>query len=397
MSRFLPLKWLGASEARASLRRKVAPRWSRLLQRRGAQVVGVTGSHGKTTTVALLGKMLGRLASTKVGVDFNQLNAVAKTVARSRPWHRFVVQEVSFWQKGSVEQAARVLAPSVAVLTAIANDHRKEVGGDRRQLANEKEKLLEALPPSGLAVLNADDPLLMAMASRCACRVVTFGTSPDADLRLIETSGQWPERLTLRVAYRGEESLIRTRFVGKLSSLSVLAALLTALELGADRRVSEEAIESFEPFFNRMSVHRGRSGEWYVMDAYKASVTGIEPGLEFLADARTPRKTVVLGTMSDYSGDARGAYQKAVRKALSVADRIFLVGPHAMRARRLATGDLAGRMFMDEDSSRLVPRLLADVIPGEVIYVKGSARVDRLSPLFEPAFAEPTGIKRKLR
>jgi UDP-N-acetylmuramoyl-tripeptide--D-alanyl-D-alanine ligase len=274
-----------------------------------------------------------------------------------------------------------MISPTVGVVTAIADDHQRTVHGDRRATAREKAKLLEAIPATGIAVLNADDPLVREMVSSCRCRIVWFGRSEGADLRLLSTTGSWPERLTLRVCFRGEEMTLESRFVGELGALPILAATLTALELGIDVGSAAKTVETFEPIFNRMSVHRGQRGEWYILDAAKAPADSLAASMEFLRQAQATRKTVVLGTISDYAGAGRRTYQRSARSALAVADRVFFVGTNAFRPRRVATGELADRLIMDEQPSRLIPRLLDDVQPDELVYVKGSEKTDHLGRL----------------
>jgi UDP-N-acetylmuramoyl-tripeptide--D-alanyl-D-alanine ligase len=367
-------------EAKRHARLRAAPAWRSLLARSGAEVVGITGSHGKSTAAALLGRMLATRGATIVGFGRNNADDAARTILSARPRrHRYVVQEAAFGVRGSVAATARLIRPTVAVVTAIGGDHRKAVGGSRQAMAAEKAMLVEVLEPDGLAVLNIDDPLVAGMAGLSPGRTVFYGRAPEADLRLLEAVSSWPDRLTLTYAYRGERWSIRTRFVSAAGALSISAALLTALELGVDRATCTKIIESFEPLDNRMSVHRGRRGEWYVLDAQKASYHGIEACIGFLETARAPRKTVIFGTISDHAGADRGPYNKATRMALAHADRVFFTGPQAMRPRRLAAAEFPGRVFMDEDPAAVLARIGEDAVEGELIYVKASA-VDRLGP-----------------
>src|SRR5690606_210368 len=247
----------------------------------------------------------------------------------------------------------------------------------------EKGNLVRALPASGLAVLTADAPNVAAMASHSPCRVATFGAKSDADLRLIEARSSWPERLSLIVEYRGERFAVKTRFVGEHWAVSVMAALLTAMELGVAREDCLSTIETVAPAYNRMSVHASPHGGWYVLDAFKSCFFGIETCLKFMADARAPRRTVLVGTISDYPGSSRAHYHKVARMALAVADRVIFTGRNADRVRKLAAGEFAGRLFHHETAADAIRMLESDPVPGELIYVKAS-RVDRLGPLLVP-------------
>jgi len=370
---------------RALLREAVNPvndlkRWARLrtagLWRRqltGTVFIGITGSHGKTTATQLLSQLLATAGPTHAGVVHNMPKVIAQGIlAARRSRHRFFVQEVSGHQPGATEQSVAALRPNVGVVTAIGGDHRKAFGGSWEATAAEKAKLVHCLPADGLAVLNADDPLVAAMAHGCRCRVVTYGRADGADLRLLQATSAWPDRLTMEVAYRGERFAVRSRLVGVHWTLSIQAALLAALELGASRPACLDVLASFEPRFNRMSVHPAPRGAWYILDAGKASFSGIEACLGFLEEASAPRKTVVVGLISDYPGKSRSHYGQVARMALARADRVFFTGVHAARVRRLATGEFAGRLFLDEQPERVFARLSGDAMDGEIIYIKAS-------------------------
>ena len=364
---------------RTRLRRSLAVPWRALFV--GTTFIGVTGSHGKTTTTMLLGSMLRCRGKTHVGLRFNEAAAIVRSMTRARPWrHRFMVQEVSGHFPGAIAKSVSVLKPQVGIVTAVGGDHRKAFGGNLHATAREKGNLVRALPATGLAVLNADDPNVAAMAANSPCRVATFGTKSDADLRLIEARSCWPERLSLIVEYRGERFAVKTQFVGEHWAVSVMAALLTAMELGVPREDCLSAIEKVAPAYNRMSVHASPHGGWYVLDAFKSSFFGIETCLKFMADARAPRRTVLVGTISDYPGSSTSHYYKVARMALAVADRVIFTGRNADRVRRLAAREFAGRLFHHETVAEAILMLENDPIPGELIYVKAS-RVDRLGPL----------------
>lgn len=355
--------------------------WRNLLSK--TTFVGTTGSHGKTTATALLGEMLETSAPTYSPDLNNAFNArgAARTVVHTIPWyHRYCVQEVHGYRPGAIEDVTRYLQPSVGIVTAIGGDHRQRFRSFEATAA-EKAKLVHNLPANGLAVLNADDPLVAAMGAGCVSKVVYYGRAENADLRLLGASSKWPERLTLEVAYHDDQFTIKSRLVGVHWATSILAALLTALELGASRPDCLAVANAFEPVFDRMSVHPGPQGAWYVLDANKASYLGIEACLGFLEDASAPRKTVVFGTIADHPGASRPHYYRVARWALERADRVIFTGPNAARVRRLATGEFLGRLFVIEEPKNAVELVARDAIADEIIYVKASD-VDQLSSVF---------------
>jgi UDP-N-acetylmuramoyl-tripeptide--D-alanyl-D-alanine ligase len=364
-----------------SARRRIAAAWRRMF--RTTTFIGITGSHGKSTATGVLGAILARCGKTRVGVGLNVTRDIVMGILAARPGaYRYWVQEVAGERPMAIENSCRVLQPTIGIVTAIGGDHRRAFGSIEG-IAAEKSKLVHRLPADGLAVLNADDPLVAAMAAGCACRVVTFGRAENADLRLLAARANWPERLTLEVAYRGEPLTVKTRLVSAQWSVSIMAALLAALELGASPSTCLAAIEPIEPLYNKMSPHPGPNGACLVLDAYKASFHGIEACLAFLDDAVAPRKTVVVGTIADYVGASRSHYYKVAHMALERADRVIFTGANANRVRRLATGALAGRLFIRERPQDLLQMLSEDALPDEIIYVKGT-RADRLGRLFVP-------------
>lgn len=346
--------------------------------------IGITGSHGKTTATAILTEALATRGSTYAGILLNHPKSIAHAVFGAKPRdYRYFVHEISGNEPGTVEKSVSVLQPSVGIVTAVGGDHRKSFGGSWEATAAEKAKLVHRLPAEGLAILNADDPLVAAMADGCRCRVVTYGRAEGADLRVLEPSSAWPDRLTLDVEYGGERFAVKTRLIGVHWTLSVSAALLAALELGTDRSDCLKAIEACEPVFNRMSVHPAPNGAWYILDAEKGSFFGIETCLGFLEEASAPRKTVVVGLIADHPGASRPHYNKVARMALDRADRVIFTGAQATRVRRLATGEFAGRLFVEEKPERVLEMLTEDAVVGEIIYIKSSTALG-LARVFVP-------------
>lgn len=361
---------------------RIAAVWRRRLT--GTVFVGITGSHGKSTATHLLARMLATKAATGVGLGKNQTKAIARSILRVRPRrYRYFVQEVAAGEGCDVGKSADILQPNTGIVTAIGWDHRTTFGGSQEAIAAEKAKLVYSLPSDGLAVLNADDPRVAAMAEGCRCRVVTFGHAEGSDLRILEASSNWPERLTFEVEYHGERFTVKSRLIGVPWILSVSAALLAALELGADRLDCLSVIEAQEPLFNRMSAHQTTNGAWYILDAEKAPYFAIEACLSFLETASAPRKTVVFGLISDYPGSSRAHYQRVARMALDRADRVIFTGAQAARVRRLAAGELAGRLFWEEEPGKVLEKLSADALADEIIYLKAS-RATGLHRLFIP-------------
>jgi UDP-N-acetylmuramoyl-tripeptide--D-alanyl-D-alanine ligase len=234
------------------------------------------------------------------------------------------------------------------------------------------------LPKHGTAILNADDSYVRAMAARTKARVVTFGQSPEADIRATSITSAWPDRLALTVSH-GDESLhIQTSLIGEHHTVSVLAAIACGAVCGIDLRTCAEAIEKQQPIFGRLSVHEKPGGPVFILDSVKAPLWTMAAGLTFVEQARAPRKTIVIGTISDYPGARGQTYRRLARQALKIAHRVVFVGPNAGHVTKLQQGEAKDRLFSFESSRRASRLLTRDSQAGELIYVKGSRTVDHL-------------------
>jgi UDP-N-acetylmuramoyl-tripeptide--D-alanyl-D-alanine ligase len=210
------------------------------------------------------------------------------------------------------------------------------------------------------------------MADRTRAKVLTFGLSPDADIRATEVSSVWPDRLTLTVVHGHESVRVQTRLVGEHWTTSVLAAIACGISCGIDLRTCAKVLETSEPVFGRYSVHAKPDGPVYVLDTEKAPLWTIASGLAFVAQAQAPRKTIVFGTISDYPGKSSPKHRRVAREALEVADRVVFVGSTAGHVSRLRQGELRERLFSFQSSYQSSALLAEEVLPEELIYIKAS-------------------------
>ena len=306
--------------------------------------VGVTGSAGKTTTKELVAAALGsELRGRKTPGGGNGAAVAAKTVLRTTNRDRFCVVEVAAGPQADLPRVARLVRPQVAVVTNIGADHRK-MYRTLDAVAAEKRLLVDAAGERGTAVLNADDPLVAAMAVGFAGRVVTFGCSDGAVLRARDVRCAWPEPLSFTLVCRGRSLRVATRLHGRHWLSSVLAALGVAIAMDVSLERAAEALAAVAPIPGRMDPI-SRAGVTFVCDDIKAPLWAMDCAFDFLAEAHAARKIAVLGTISDYSRSSTSVYPSVARRALAVAGAVVFVGPNARHALKL------------RPRSRLAPRL----------------------------------------
>ena len=172
--------------------------WRRMLFR--TTFIAITGS-GENHRKGMHGRdSVTQFSTASTLNNQNDRYGVPLTMMRVRPWHRFAVIEMGTDGPGMIKRSARLVRPHVAIILTVTKSHTK-VFSSLEQIAAEKSSLLDALLPSGLAILNADDSSVRLMASGRRCKVKTFGLSAGQNLWADEVSSAW-RTLTLRVHTR---------------------------------------------------------------------------------------------------------------------------------------------------------------------------------------------------
>ena len=292
---------------------RMAHRWRPML---GKPVfIGIAGSGGKTTTKELLlGMLSARRRGTGTTASLNALPEVAKTILGVRPTDDFCVAELDEKRPGELDHALDLLRPDVGIVTVVGSDHWSAYGS-REAIAAELAKLVASLSASGTAVLNADDPLVRAMAANCAGKVISYGTSSDAYLRAEEISSVWPNRLQMTLARDGERVKVRTQLCGAHWAPSVLGAVGGALAVGMSLDECARLLGSVAPFEGRMQPVTTPKGVTFIRDDFKAPLWTLDACFEFMKEAQAKRKIMVVGDAFRRRGPTRGRSTPKLRSA----------------------------------------------------------------------------------
>jgi UDP-N-acetylmuramoyl-tripeptide--D-alanyl-D-alanine ligase len=348
--------------------------------------VGVTGSCGKTTTTSLIGAVLSWAGECRLDAGRNGERRVIANLLTVGPNTKFCLQELSGSRPGRIKTQASVLKPQIGVITTVGGDHYKNFRS-LEATAEEKGQLVALLPADGTAILNADDANVRAMAARTRASVITYGLDPGADVRARDIRSTWPERLSLTVLHGGRELRLQTQLLGEYWVTSILAAIACGLARGFDLETCAKAIAACEPVFGRASVHSLPDGPDYVLETQKAPLWTIANSMAFMRAARAKRKTMVFGTVSDYSGKGGETHRKVARQALEVSDRVIFVGPQASHVEKLRRGEAKDRLTAFTTSYQAAAFLGSTSLAGELIYVKASI-TDHLERLMLAQFGE---------
>jgi UDP-N-acetylmuramoyl-tripeptide--D-alanyl-D-alanine ligase len=347
---------------------------------RDTTFVSVTGSAGKTTTVRLLEAVLAtRGPISKEAPGPQQILKAARTVFAVRRRHWACVHHTAAWGPGTIDRLVWILQPRVGVVTTVGDDHLVAFRG-RDAVAREKAKVVAALPPDGVAVLNADDERVLAMASETRARVVTYGRSAAAEVRAEDVSASFPDRLAFTVVVGGRRVRVQTQLVGELWVTSALAAIAAGWALGVPPDHAVEALAAVAPHPRRLEPVELERGATILRDDVKASGWTIGPALDVLAAASAKRKIAVIGRISDDSRRGRVLYRDVAREARRHADLVVVVGEwahYALKARESSDDEaIVALKTVDE----AIAYLDAAVRAGDLVLVKSNRRhLERLT------------------
>jgi UDP-N-acetylmuramyl pentapeptide synthase len=341
--------------------------------------IGVSGSFGKTTTKELLVSMLSQgLRGTGNPESLNVLPEVAKTLLRVRPGHDFCVAELSEGQPGALDAPLALFRPQVGVVTVIGNDHLDEFAS-RDQVAHEVEKLVAAIPVNGTAVLNADDPHVLAMAKTCKGGVITFGTSAAAKLRASDVSSNWPERLTFTLEYGAQQLQVRSQLCGEHWLPSLLGAIGAGLAIGLTLPECAAKIGKVLPFTGRMQPVAMPDGVTFLRDDFKGSLWTIPPAIDFVRNAQATRKIMVIASPTHSGPDAEKAYLGVAEQAATVADQTILVGRAGATVHSLLAENLKPSVHAFTGVREIADYFDTLLESGDLVLLKGSNKMDHLS------------------
>jgi UDP-N-acetylmuramoyl-tripeptide--D-alanyl-D-alanine ligase len=334
-----------------------------------ATFIAVTGSSAKTTSVALLSHILSVTAKTKTQVESNSFGPTWDTLADLQD-AKYVVMELGTNTPGDVPKMAAVVRPNIAIITMVGLEHYSAFRS-KEAVAKEKASLVAALPVDGLAILNRDDPNVLAMAQQTKARVVTFGM-PGADYSYHDVSLAGPAILAFTLTFRDRRIRLQTQLTGAHNTLAVSAAVACALEMGVPETTIVERVASFKPVFTRLSVHPMKNGPTFILDTKKAPYESLPLCLQVLASCEAPRKRFVLGQISDFRGNPAAKYRDTYRDALKIADAVVFVGENAKRSKATEAEIEQGRFAGFADVGEASRYIKATAVPGEIILVKGS-------------------------
>ncbi|MDQ7007634.1 MAG: UDP-N-acetylmuramoyl-tripeptide--D-alanyl-D-alanine ligase [Acidobacteriota bacterium] len=342
-------------------------------RRRELKVVAITGSAGKTTTRRLAAAALA--ATTPTGSSPGNLNnqwGLPLSLLGLDAKVRVAVLEIGINHPGDMPPLAHIAAPDVAVITNVLPAH---IGhfGSLAAIAREKLELLSALGDGGVAVLPAEQPLLLEPARNRGHRVLGFGLSAEAELRAEKVR----TRPLRGVAFVVDGVNVELALWGRHAVHNALAALAAARALGAPLDVAAAALGTVEAGAGRGRVLELPGGTRIVDESYNANPASTVAMLEEAAQApRQGRLVAVLGDMLELGELSEEAHRTVGRAARDVGvDLLVTVGEMAETMADAARPPGPARIEQCADAAEAAARLSAALEDGDLVLIKGSRGV----------------------
>lgn len=335
-------------------------------------VVGVTGSVGKTSTKDLLHAVASRRFLTVAAErSFNNDLGVPLTLLKIRNETEVLVSELGSRGAGHIAALCAYVRPQVGVVTNVGVTHYEQFGS-REAIVAAKAELIEALPQGGTAILNADDPFVVAMAKSTPAQVLTYGIEQAASLRADSISFDRMGRPSFRMT-RGRTSVwVELLMSGVHQVSNALAAATAGLALGVALEDSAEGLRRAVGSPWRMQIE-SVNGITFVNDAFSANPTSMTSALRTCSAmaGASGRLIAVLGQMAELGDISEQEHRQAGAITASVGHRLIVVGEKAMGIARGAFEQGMGEVIVVDDVGA-VPFALGDLRAGDVVLVKGS-------------------------
>ncbi|RFP60499.1 UDP-N-acetylmuramoyl-tripeptide--D-alanyl-D-alanine ligase [Cognatiluteimonas weifangensis] len=362
------------------------------LQRtRSTKVAAITGSNGKTSVKTLLLPILQRAtllgeqgAYANPGNRNNEIG-LPLAVLDAPEQAQFAIYEMGAGKPGDIAYLTAIARPDAALVNNIAPAHLERMGS-LLGVADTKAAIYDALPPDGVAVINADDAFAPYFAERAhGRRLIRFGLDASADVTAREVTLDAAGARFVLCTPQGEVDVVLA-LSGRHNVRNALAAASLALGLGASLQAIAEGLAAARPVAGRLVRHRLAGGAELIDDSYNANPGSLNAAIDLLAaDTASSggEAWLVLGDMRELGADAHALHAEAGRRARAAGlARLYALGP--LSAAAAAAFGPGARHF--ETHAALAQALRADLAAAApaaapAVLVKGSrgSAMDRIA------------------
>lgn len=337
-------------------------------------VIGITGTTGKTTCKEMLASILSSQGpGLKSAGNFNNLIGVPLTLFGLMAEHQWAVVEMGMSARGEIARLAEIAGPNIGLITNVGAGHLENFDG-LSGVARAKGELFISLPADGVALINADDPEIMALPVANGVRRIFFGTGQEADIRADRVAVlNGTVRFDLVIA--GIARPVVLPLPGRHNVANALAAAAAASVLGVGLNEIVTGLEAFQPCPGRMELLELPGHIVVLEDSYNANPLSVRAALDALHDLSSQgRRIAVLSDMLELGPSAPELHHQIGEIASECSDWLFTYGALAEQIAQGArdAGMAPDRIFHAATHDELVARLLVLLKAGDRVLVKGS-------------------------
>lgn len=344
-------------------------------KRSHVQVIGITGSNGKTTTKKMIAAVVGRSFSTLSSHgNFNNHIGLPLTLLKLNPGHRCAVLEMGANHPGEIAYLTRICRPDIAVVTNVGPAH-LEGFGSLEGVVSAKGELLEHMAPDGVAILNAEDQRVVSMAGRAPGQVLYYGISKKAHVQasnIVQQEG----KTSFRLQMPGHQLDICIQVPGSFMVLNALAAACVGYYIGLEASEIKEALEKdFKPAPARLNIFETQDGIRIIDDTYNANPVSMAAALEVLNSLKGQHRGIfVAGDMLELGKHAPDLHKKIGEMAAhSKISRLYAAGVHAEKVMEGAkAGGMATKNIFLGTKEEILSELKNQLRSGDWVLLKGS-------------------------
>lgn len=347
----------------------------------GVDVIGITGSVGKTLTQNAIASVLSQKFKVVVGEEnLDPTFRIPKTILNLKPWDQKIILEYGVEHPGDMDHYLTVAQPKIAVVTAITPTHTKYFK-DIEGVYAEKSKLIKSLPKDGEAILNADDKLVAQMANLTKAKINWFGKNSKDGVKISHFT-QNLKGSKFRLHYKGQKASVSWKIVGEHQLTSAYAAAAVGISSGLTIKQIAKGLTLLKPPLHRLNVIT-RKDFTILDDTYNASPKAMAEALKTLAVlGRGQKKFAVLGEMKDLGVSSDDEHQK-IGELVTKSKINFLVtlGKTAgIIAKSAKKNKFKGKIFEVKSTGDATSNLKKNAIKNSVILIKGSrhAHLERI-------------------
>lgn len=362
---------------------QIARFWRRKLP--NLQVVGITGSVGKSTTKETVAEVLSlRYRTLKSPGNLNNEIGLPLTILRLGAGYERAVLEMGFYVPGEIQFLCDIAQPKFGVVSNVGTVH-AERAGSQEAIFRGKSELPASLPADGVAILNFDDPWVRKMEEKTKARVFFYGLSPEAHLWADQIEGLGLDGIRFRMHYGKEIIHMRVPMIGRHSIHTALRAAAVGLNDGISWQEILEGLSHGHTQL-RLVAARSETGALILDDTYNAAPESMLAALNLL-DELDGRKIAILGDMLELGPYERQGHEMVGMRAAQVAKVLITLGTrgHMIAEAARRAGMKATAIMEYEDIAPIVDWLTKNLNSNDAVLIKGShgLRMDRIAAALE--------------